>query len=193
VSGSDPSAMRMSSYAFPDELRVDELIVRLLIDADIDAIAPAFLDPEVGGEAGLPAVGADMLRAALGEQIPAMRAQGLLSPYVIEDSNTGEILGGAAIHHFDPMRDTVEVGYWLFAEARGRGVATRAVAAIAEHAFANGIFRLEAHVRIGNEASEQVLARVGFEREGVKRMYLRHAGRRVDAALFSLLANSQGS
>ncbi len=182
---SDPSAMRMSSYAFPDQLRVDELTVRLPVEADIEAIAPAFLDPEVGGEAGLPPIGADMLRAALEEQIPAMRAQGLLSPYVIEDSTAGAILGGAAIHHFDPMRDTVEIGYWLFTEARGRGIATRAVTAIVQHAFAHGIFRVEAHVRIGNTASERVLARVGFEPEGVKRRYLRHAGRRVDATLFA--------
>jgi RimJ/RimL family protein N-acetyltransferase len=185
--------MRMSSYAFPDELREDELIVRLPVDADIESIAPAFLDPEVGGEAGLPPIGEDMLRAALEEQIPAMRAQGLLSPYVIEDSTNGSILGGAAIHHFDPMRDTVEIGYWLFAEARGRGVATRAVAAIVEHAFSHGIFRVEAHVRIGNTASERVLGRLGFEREGVKRMYLRHEGRRVDATLFARLAVPQSS
>jgi RimJ/RimL family protein N-acetyltransferase len=33
-----------------------------------------------------------------------------------------------------------------------------------------------------------VLERLGFEREGIKRRYLRHAGDRVDATLFSLLA-----
>jgi RimJ/RimL family protein N-acetyltransferase len=190
---SDPSAMRMSSYAFPDRLEAGDLTIRLPVEADVEAIAPAFLDPEVGGEAGLPAIDAEMLRAALAEQIPAMRAQGLLSPYVIEDSSTGAVLGGAAIHHFDPMRDTVEIGYWLFTEARGRGVATRAVEAIVEHAFGNGIFRVEAHVRLGNTASERVLERSGFEREGVKRRYLRHEGRRVDATLFSRLAEPQGS
>jgi len=185
--------MRMSSYAFPDELRAEELIIRAPVEADIETIAPAFLDPEVGGEAGLPPVGPDMLRAALREEIPAARARGLLAPYVIEDSTTGEILGGAAIHHFDPMRDTVEIGYWLLHEARGRGIATRTVAAIVEHAFANGIFRVEAHVRIGNTASERVLERVGFECEGIKRRYLRHAGRRVDATLFSRLDDAQDS
>lgn len=187
MSASDPNRMQLSSYRFPDELRIDDLVVRAPVASDVEAIAPAFLDPEVGGEAGLPRIGPEMLRAALETQIPAMREQGLMSPYVIADTG-GTVLGGAALHHFDPMRDTVEVGYWLLRDARGRGVATRAVSAMVEHAFANGICRVEAHVRIGNDASERVLDRLGFEREGVKRRLLRHGERRVDATLFARVA-----
>lgn len=179
--------MRTSGYRFPDELHVDELTVREPSAEDIETIAPAFVDPEVGGEAGLPPVPAAMLRAALEHEIPRMRENGLLAPYVIADAD-GRLVGGLALHHFDPMRDTVEVGYWLLKDARGRGIATRAVRAAAEHAFANGICRVEAHVRIGNTASERVLERLGFAREGVKRRLLRHEGERVDATLFSLLA-----
>jgi RimJ/RimL family protein N-acetyltransferase len=155
---------------------------------DIDLIAPAFRDPEVGGEAGLPPVDAETLRMMLREQLPALRAQGLLAPYVIEDTEAGKILGGANLRLFDPMRDTVELGYWLFVDARGRGVATRAVHALVEHAHANGVVRVEAHVRLGNKASERVLERVGFQREGVKRRLLRHGGARVDATLFAIVA-----
>ena len=179
--------MRQSSYRFPDELRVDELIIRYPSAEDIETIAPAFMDPEVGGEAGLPPVPAAMLVAALEGEIPRMRDAGLLAPYVIEGPD-GTLLGGLALHHFDPMRDTLEVGYWLLREARGHGVATRSVQAAVDHAFEHGIWRMEAHVRLGNTASEGVLERLGFEREGVKRRYLRHDGERVDATLFSLLA-----
>jgi RimJ/RimL family protein N-acetyltransferase len=189
VSASDPARAQLSTYSYPDEVRVDELLVRLPTEEDVDEIAPAFQDPDVGGEAGLPPFDADTLRMVLRTQLPDMRARGMLSPYVIEDVEAGRLLGGAALHHFDAMRDVVEVGYWLFADARGRGVATRAVGALVEHAFANGILRVEAHVRIGNVASERVLERLGFEREGVKRRLLRHEGRRVDATLFSLLAD----
>jgi RimJ/RimL family protein N-acetyltransferase len=151
-------------------------------------IAPAFRDPAVGGEAGLPPVDAEALRLMLREQLPAFRAQGLLAPYVIEDTDTGTILGGANLRLFDPMRDTVELGYWLFVDARGRGVATRVVRALVDHAHANGIARVEAHVRIGNTASERVLERAGFAREGIKRSLLRHGGTRVDATLFAVVA-----
>jgi RimJ/RimL family protein N-acetyltransferase len=189
MSRSDVSRVQLSTYSFPEELRSVELLVRGPRDADIDVIAPAFRDPEVGGEAGLPPLGADELRTMLHDALPAMRAQGLMAPYVIEDVTSGRLLGGTNLHHFDPLRDVVEVGYWLFVEARGRGVATRATAAMVDHALANGLSRVEAHVRLGNETSERVLERLGFEREGIKRRYLRHGGTRVDATLFGRVAD----
>jgi RimJ/RimL family protein N-acetyltransferase len=189
-SGSDQVAAQLSTYAYPGELRVDELLLRAPVDADIDIVAPAFRDPAVGGEASLPPVDAATLRVMMRDQLPLLKARGLLSPYVIEDIETGGLLGGLSLHHLDPMRDAVEIGYWLFVSARGRGVATRTVRAAVEHAFANGIQRVEAHVRVGNVASERVLERVGFVREGIKRRYLRRGGEeRFDATLFSRLVD----
>jgi RimJ/RimL family protein N-acetyltransferase len=188
VTRSDPLAGRLSGYRYPDEVRVDEFLVRPPVEADVETVAPAFLDPAVGGEAGLPPVSAEALRAMLGDQLVMMRERGLLAPYVIEDTSSGELIGGCALHHFDPMRDTVEVGYWLFVGARGRGVATRTVGALVEDAFANGIRRVEAHVRPENRASERVLERLGFQREGIRRRYLRHEGDYADATLWCRLA-----
>jgi RimJ/RimL family protein N-acetyltransferase len=188
VSRSDPAAMTMSTYRFPDLVRVDELLIRGPEEADVELIAPAFVDPAVGGEAGLPPVGPEELLVFMRAQLPALRAQGLLAPYVIADAD-GTVLGGLTLHHLDPMRDAVEVGYWLFREARGRGVATRSVGALVDHGFDNGLCRVEAHVRVGNRASERVLERLGFEREGVRRKFLRHEGRRVDATIFARLAD----
>ena len=189
---SDLDSARPSSYAFPESIRADELLLRAPTEDDIGLIAPAFRDPEVGGEAGLPPVDADTLRVMLREQLPMFRVRGLMAPYLIEDTTNGTILGGANLRHFDPMRDTVELGYWLFVEARGRGIATRVVHELVEHSQANGIMRVEAHVRIGNTASERVLERAGFEREGVKRRLLRHGGERVDATLFALVTPDAG-
>jgi RimJ/RimL family protein N-acetyltransferase len=71
----------------------------------------------------------------------------------------------------------------------GRGLATQAVRSVAREAFASGLWRIEANVRIGNDASERVLERAGFTREGVKRRLLRRGNERVDATAFSLLAD----
>ncbi len=66
------------------------------------------------------------------------------------------------------------------------------VSAATAHAFGNGIRRMEAHVRIGNDAPERVLERAGFAREGVKRRFLRRQdGLRYDATLFSRLPGDE--
>jgi RimJ/RimL family protein N-acetyltransferase len=180
----------LSVFSIPDRFEISELVVaRQVEEPDVPIVAPAFRDPGIGGENGMPPFDEDELRAALRERIPQMRARGVLVPYVIEDTADGSVLGGVTLRHFDPMRGVIEVGYWLFANARGRGLATHAVRAVAREAFASGLWRVEAHVRIGNEASERVLERAGFTREGVKRRFLRHGGERVDATLFSLLAD----
>ena len=191
MSRANPAAAQLSTYSFPEELRVDELVIRPTGEADIPAIAPAFRDPAIGEEAGIPPFDEDMLRNVIREQLPGMIARGLLCPYVIVDARNDELLGGLTLHHFDSMRDVVELGYWLFVGARGRGVATRSVEAAVKHAFAHGIYRVEAHVRIGNVASERVLERAGFRREGVKARFLRRGGaeQRHDATLFARLAD----
>jgi len=178
------------AFAVPDLFEIDgPFVARQVEERDIPIVAPAFRDPGIGGENGMPPFDEDELRRVWREQIPALRARGVLFPYVIEDTTDGSIMGGVTLRHFDPMRGVIEIGYWLFERARGRGLATRAVRAVAREAFASGIWRIEAHVRIGNDASERVLERAGFTREGVKRRLLRHDGGRVDATAFSLLAD----
>jgi RimJ/RimL family protein N-acetyltransferase len=183
----EPPVLR---FSVPDRFEIDgPFVARQIEDGDISTVAPAFRDPGIGGENGMPPFDEDELRAVFRDRIPELRAHGALFPYVIENTEDGSIAGGVTLRHFDPMRGTIEVGYWLFADARGRGLATRAVRAVAREAFASGLWRIEAYVRVGNEASERVLERAGFTREGIKRRLLRHGGERVDATAFSLLAD----
>jgi RimJ/RimL family protein N-acetyltransferase len=173
---------------FPEAgLRVDELIVRLPRPDDLSAVAPAFLDPDVGGEAGLPPLDEEGLRAFHDDDMPGLIESGALLPLLIFDAESGAILGGASIGHYDRMRQRAEVGYWLLLEARGRGVATRVARALAAYSLAHGLERIEAVVRTDNLASLRVVERAGFTREGVLRSLLRHNGKRVDAAIYSLL------
>jgi RimJ/RimL family protein N-acetyltransferase len=164
-------------------------VLRRPVHDDVPILAAAFADPVLGGEAGLPPLGVEELHVVLDEQLPHWRASGQLVPYAIVDRETGELLGGATLRQLDVTRHTIEIGYWLFARARGRGVATRAVSSLLDWLFANGIYRVEAVVRVGNTPSERVLERTGFVREGVKRRCLLYEGARVDSTLFSRLAD----
>jgi RimJ/RimL family protein N-acetyltransferase len=176
----------MTTIPFPvSGLRVGDLLLRPPTAADVPFIAPAFLDEAVGGEAGLPKLTDPEIRMFISEQLPEVRSTGRFLPLVVIEGDA--IVGGTSLSNYDPFRDRVEVGYWLFPAGRGRGIATRVVRALAAHAFYVGLLRVEAVVRPANEPSIRVLERAGFTREGVLRSLLRHQGGRTDGILFSLL------
>jgi RimJ/RimL family protein N-acetyltransferase len=61
------------------------------------------------------------------------------------------------------------IGYSLAPGFRGRGVATRAVRLLSAWAFEIGVRRLVAGTMLDNVASQRVLERAGFVREGIRR------------------------
>ncbi|WP_083413687.1 GNAT family N-acetyltransferase, partial [Curtobacterium sp. MCBA15_013] len=94
-------------------------------------------------------------------------------------------VGVTAIEH---THGTAWVSYWLTPEARGRGLATRALAAAAEDAFALGLHRLELGHRTNNPASCAVATRAGFRAEGVEREKLHYGDDRFDVETHARLA-----
>ncbi|MEH1097778.1 GNAT family N-acetyltransferase [Micromonospora sp. CPCC 205561] len=81
------------------------------------------------------------------------------------------------------------IGYWVGASHNGRGVATGAVAEVAELAFGElGLHRLQAETLIHNTASQRVLTRNGFVPYGIAPQYLKIAGEWQDHILYQLLA-----
>jgi len=83
-----------------------------------------------------------------------------------------------------PFR-SASLGYWVDEARRGRGLATRAVAAIVELAFLDlDLHRLEAATLEDNHASQRVLEKNRFHRIGLAPRYLRIAGAWRDHVLF---------
>lgn len=172
---------------FPAEgIRREGLLFRLPTIDDVETVAPAFLDEELAGAANLPRLDAGELRA-LASQVPHLLEQGDFLPLLVVDAEGGEIQGGCVLHHVDWQRDQAEIGYWLFELARGRGTATRTARFLAQHGFSLGLQRIEARVNVGNAASERVLERAGFTREGILRSMTQRDGSRVDQTVYSLL------
>jgi RimJ/RimL family protein N-acetyltransferase len=167
-------------------IRAGEVWLRVPQLEDVDGLLPAFSDPELRDAGNLPAFDRDEVVANL-EELPALAETGRLLPLVALDALTGEVIGAGMLHHLDPERRIVEIGYFVLPQARGRGAATTIARALAEHAFSLGIERVAAYVNVGNTASERVLERAGFTREGVVRSMPKPDGRRVDKTLFSLL------
>jgi ribosomal-protein-alanine N-acetyltransferase len=81
-----------------------------------------------------------------------------------------------------------EVGYALSSAFQGQGVMTEALQRLLTDLFSHTLVeRVEARCALENLASQRVLEKSGFEREGLLRGYFRLRGRRVDNYLYALL------
>ncbi len=103
----------------------------------------------------------------------------------------GERLVGA-ISFVDPSREHgfTELGYWLAEDAQGRGLMTRAAAAMVDEAFGPwGFGRVEIHVAAGNERSRAIPERLGFREEARLREGHRVGGKVHEELIYGLLAS----
>ena len=100
-------------------------------------------------------------------------------------------VGSVGIQWTEIAEGVGEIGYWVAAEARGRGVGTTATRLVAEWAFdvEQRLERLQLRADARNAASNRVAEKAGFTREGVLRSSRRNVrlGRRVDFVMWSLL------
>lgn len=175
----------------PEGIRAGNVILRYPSLDDVDAILPAFRDPELREAGNLPAFDRDGLVASIHE-LPMLAERGRLLALAALDVRSGEVIGGGTLHHLDSERRIVEIGYFVLPHARRRGVATTIARLLSQHAFSLGIERVAAYVNVGNTASERVLERAGFTLEGVVRSMPKPDGRRIDKTLFSLLPGEGG-
>jgi len=98
-------------------------------------------------------------------------------------------LVGWAQLEIDRAGRRAEVGYWLDAGFVGRGLVTRAVTAMLDHAFGPlGLDRVGLQTTIDNQRSRSVAQRLGFTQEGVLREYAAFPDERRDLVVYGLLA-----
>jgi ribosomal-protein-alanine N-acetyltransferase len=107
-----------------------------------------------------PTITSDQVRSAIVElhAAPDCRAG-----YLIADAATGDRLGNIALTY---ENGAGEVVYWLAPEARGRGVATRALLLMSGWAFrTRGLDEIRLWAHIDNSASRAVAERAGYTRD----------------------------
>ena len=114
---------------------------------------------------------------------------GLQAHFAIADATDDALLGGLNVD-IDAPHSVGEVGYRVNPEARGHGVATRAVGLAVDWAMGVlGLARLDLGADTRNLASLRVAARSGFLREGTLHGLVRRGAERSDDAICSLLPN----
>jgi ribosomal-protein-serine acetyltransferase len=100
----------------------------------------------------------------------------------------GHLVGIVSLHNIDNNHRTAEIGYWLGRPYQGRGLMTRACAAMLDHAYgALGLNRIQVRSVSANAKSLAIPERLGFSHEGTIRESWRTGTRFHDIELYGLL------
>ena len=123
---------------------------------------------------------------------PRAWAEDVEHVFAITDEGDGRLLGMIGLHdlrHLDhPAGGIGEVGYWVAAAERGRGVAAAAVRLVCRYGFDElRLARIEWQAEVGNWGSRAVAEKVGFGFEGTCPRRLIPVRDRVDGGLAGLL------
>lgn len=175
----------------PVLLSDDVVVLRPWLPADANFLTTASRDPAIQRYNG---PGPDSLTDATAviERIlgswRSFEAQGDPTgiAFAIVDADSGEPVGMCGIDDWSST-DVVQFGYWLAADARGRGLAIRAVTLMTTWLFQLGAARVFLTIQSENAASAAVARRGGFLYEGTLRDYGVWQGRRQDVDVFAAL------
>ncbi|WP_189045195.1 GNAT family N-acetyltransferase [Micromonospora sonchi] len=107
---------------------------------------------------------------------------------VVDPAAPETLSGSVSLHRIQD--GDASIGYWTSPTARGRGLASAAVARLTTWAFAElGLYRIELCHAVPNSASCRVAERAGYLAEGTLRQSYRYGdGRRYDEHLHARLA-----
>jgi RimJ/RimL family protein N-acetyltransferase len=156
---------------------------------DVEALTAACRDPEIPRWTRIPTPYTRADAEAFVAGATDDWEEGSAAVFVIEDAATGKLLGSTGLGRIDHQDRVAEVGYWVAREARGRGVATRAVGMVSRWALAEaGVDRLEALASVENGPSRRVAEACGYRDEGVLRSRVpAKDGTRHDCVMYALL------
>jgi len=143
---------------------------------DEDAIYAACQDPEIQRWTGVPSPYLREHSSGYLERVAAEREAGTSLAFLAVDEE-GALLGNFSVMELDRRPGYGEIGYWVAKDARGKGVATRAVVLLRDYAASElGLELIELIIHEGNTLSKRVAERTGFLDIGEKRIAPRQEG-----------------
>jgi [ribosomal protein S5]-alanine N-acetyltransferase len=150
-------------------LTTDRLILRQVVAADAPDVFIFRSDPEVQKYNSAPMKGVSEAVNLIDELQQGYQAQQSIT-WGITLRDEDRVLGLCSIHQWDRYHRRAEIGYDLAQSHWGRGIGTEAVGPIVQFGFRElEVHRLEAYTIIDNYASVQMLKKLGFQLEGVRR------------------------
>ena len=165
-----------------------EIVLRMRRAGDIAAIAEASRDPETQRRLNDGPLSEEAQRETVARTEQQWET-GRAAPFVIADARDDRPLGLLNLQ----LREDEEVANLavsVFPEARGRGIASRALRLGALWGLRDlGLARVAAEAAVDNHASIRAIEKAGFQREGTLRAHCKTHGERHDCVMFSLVAS----
>jgi RimJ/RimL family protein N-acetyltransferase len=164
-------------------------VLRGFVDADVSAFWSGTRLPEVDQAWSRKLPNEAAAREYVHEFVPARMAEGRAIVLALADATTDDFLGIVMVFFADWEERTVELGFWLTREARGRGAAVAGIRMMSDWVIrALGFERIWGLTQPDNAGALRALDGAGFQREGVLRAFERTADGRRDCVSLSRLA-----
>jgi [ribosomal protein S5]-alanine N-acetyltransferase len=172
---------------FPN-LETERLILRELTQDDAESIFKCFSNEEVtryyGQEPFQEIQQAENLVKLFSKSFAEKRG----IRWGIERKGTNDIIGTIGFNAWSPIYKRAEIGYEIHPDYWRKGYTLEAVTEIVSYGFEQmGLTRIGAVVFIENEASNKLLTKIGFQKEGILRDYMYQNGQAHDTFVYSFL------
>lgn len=167
-------------------LETERLTLSPLAAADAPLVHPIMADPDVMAHWDVAEIeDPDVVDQVLASQMAAMDEERAFY-WAMRLTADSTFLGLCDLSDIDWRHHRAEVGFILGKDSWGRGYAYEAMQAVMNFAVTQGIQRLWARTHVGNEASEKLLIKLGFEQEGYLRGHVDRDGERRDVRLWGM-------
>lgn len=168
-------------------LETERLTLSPVTPEDSALIYPVMADPEVMAHMDVAAMDdPDMTLAFIEGRVGEMeRGEALYWSVRLSDDN--RFVGSVDLTDIDRRHHRAEIGFVLARPVWGQGYGYEAVQAVLGHAATLGFRRLWARTQVGDNASEKLLTKLGFEVEGYMKGHVDRDGERRDCRLWGLL------
>lgn len=112
--------------------------------------------------------------------------------FLIFDREDGSLLGQISLNNCNWQDRILSLGYWIRTAATNKGYATEAATALTRFAFETlSARKVTSFHAAGNLASQRVLEKTGFQREGTLRAQHELHGTWVDEVVYGMLKEEQ--
>ena len=172
------------------------VLLRRIAESDLDALYELYKNPNVFTFIpGSAKKSKETVRNMIGHFERDFRKKKMIFLGVCRSDQPDELIGTAEIFQYDPKANKAVIGYRFCESCWGQGLATETVRALSGYLLNTaGLNRLEAYVMPQNTASQRVLEKNGFVREGLLRQANFWTGKGiVDLVVYSLLRSDARS